>query len=84
MGQQIHSYFPDFLDGLIIIPLLLSLRAQGRLCVTEEKAAGDGYQDAQPHVKSVLPARDRTAVRHQGVGDSIWRCAALESGRSFS
>src|SRR6478672_347727 len=35
-----HSYFPDYLDGLIIIPLLLSLRAQGRLCVTEEKAAG--------------------------------------------
>ncbi|HXI26613.1 MAG TPA: hypothetical protein VNG71_22365, partial [Pyrinomonadaceae bacterium] len=32
-----HPYLPDFLDGLLIVPLLLSLRAQARLGITEEK-----------------------------------------------
>jgi len=35
-----HSWFPDHLDGLIIAPLLLTLRAEGRLGVVEEKDSG--------------------------------------------
>ncbi|HEX7679467.1 MAG TPA: class I SAM-dependent methyltransferase, partial [Thermoanaerobaculia bacterium] len=35
-----HPYLPDYLDGLLIIPLLLSLRAQGRLSIAEEKDSG--------------------------------------------
>src|SRR5579864_2056536 len=33
-----HPLLADYLDGLIIVPLLLSLRIQGRLTVNEEKS----------------------------------------------
>ena len=33
-----HTFLADYLDGLIIVPLLLSLRIQGRLTITEEKS----------------------------------------------
>ncbi|MBO0800144.1 MAG: hypothetical protein J2P31_15090, partial [Blastocatellia bacterium] len=31
-----HPYLPDFLDGLLVVPLLLSLIAQGRVRVAQE------------------------------------------------
>ena len=31
-----HPYLPDYLDGLIVIPLLLALRAQGRMEISGE------------------------------------------------
>src|SRR5260370_23890864 len=34
-----HPYLPDYLDGLLIIPLLLTARAQGRLHLAEGKNA---------------------------------------------
>jgi acyl transferase domain-containing protein/ubiquinone/menaquinone biosynthesis C-methylase UbiE/acyl carrier protein len=36
-----HPFLPDFLDGLLIPPLLLTLKAQGRLDVSETKDAGE-------------------------------------------
>ena len=35
-----HPYLPDYLDGLLIVPLLLALRAQGRLSITGDKEGG--------------------------------------------
>src|SRR5260370_42388150 len=32
-----HPYLPDYLDGLIIVPLLLSVRAQRQISIVEEK-----------------------------------------------
>jgi acyl transferase domain-containing protein/SAM-dependent methyltransferase/acyl carrier protein len=50
-----HPYLPDFLDGLLVVPLLLALKTQGRLCVS----GGDG------HVGTTLQLDADPAVRRE-------------------
>ena len=35
-----HPWLPDYLDGLLIVPLLLALRAQGTLTIADENETG--------------------------------------------
>jgi acyl transferase domain-containing protein/enoyl-CoA hydratase/carnithine racemase/SAM-dependent methyltransferase len=55
-----HPFLPDFLDGLLIIPLLLALRTQKRLEVIERKRKGDEQAAAtlrlrvEPHVRRAV------------------------------
>ncbi|MGD2114176.1 MAG: beta-ketoacyl synthase N-terminal-like domain-containing protein, partial [Acidobacteriota bacterium] len=37
-----HPFLPDFLDGLLVVPLLLALSRQGRWAVPAERADGEG------------------------------------------
>ena len=55
-----HPFLPDFLDGLLIIPLLLALQTQKRLEVVERKQKGDEQVVAtlrlrvEPHVRRAV------------------------------
>ncbi len=49
-------YLPDFLDGLLIVPLLLALRAQGRLHVEERTDGATLRIDASTAVRDELGA----------------------------
>ena len=55
-----HPFLPDFLDGLLVIPLLLALQTQKRLEVIERKRKGDGETVAtlrlrvEPHVRRTV------------------------------
>ncbi|HXH41833.1 MAG TPA: methyltransferase, partial [Thermoanaerobaculia bacterium] len=55
-----HPFLPDFLDGLLIIPLLLALQTQKRLEVIERKRKGDEQVVAtlrlrvDPHVRRAV------------------------------
>jgi acyl transferase domain-containing protein/enoyl-CoA hydratase/carnithine racemase/acyl carrier protein/SAM-dependent methyltransferase len=49
-----HPFLPDYLDGLLIIPLLLALRAQGRLSVVEEMLHVDGDADLRSAVERLF------------------------------
>lgn len=53
-----HPFLADFLDGLIIVPLLLSLRIQGRLTIAEEKhgntVVATLQSDVAPGVRSEI------------------------------
>src|SRR5262245_42847099 len=58
-----HPYLPDYLDGLIVVPLLLSLQQQGRLGVAEEKDGGTGAATMRPMRLDVDPAVRRRVER---------------------
>ncbi|MBV9495834.1 MAG: polyketide synthase dehydratase domain-containing protein, partial [Acidobacteria bacterium] len=55
-----HAFLPDFLDGLLILPLLLTLQTQKRLEVTERKRKGEEQAVAtlslrvEPHVRRAV------------------------------
>jgi len=58
-----HPYLPDYLDGLIIIPLLLSLRAQGWLGCYREHGCRRSCADLASAWRSGSSPRDRAPVR---------------------
>ncbi|PYS30179.1 MAG: hypothetical protein DMG11_06165, partial [Acidobacteria bacterium] len=52
-----HPFLPDYLDGLLIIPLLLSLRAQGRLSIVEETLGLDVDPAVRRWIERLFVAR---------------------------
>jgi polyketide synthase PksN len=57
-----HPFLPDYLDGLLIIPLLLSLRAQGRLSVDDETLRLEVDPTVQRQIERLFVAK-RWAAR---------------------
>src|SRR5215212_5920379 len=57
-----HPFLPDYLDGLLIVPLLLSLRAQERLTVVEETLRLDVDPAVRPIIERLFVAK-RWAAR---------------------
>ena len=56
-----HPYLPDYLDGLLVVPLLVSLQAQGRLGIAEEKDGGTGAAPLRLDVDPAVLERRRAA-----------------------